>query len=105
MNVELHHWTGFDVLNSANELANALDIVGLFRKEKIPFEKQIYLKLDSINFNKIYAYARSFPPIKKKLGACLKIEGEEYDCKVKLHGTHPIHYSNNKFSYSVVSKH
>jgi hypothetical protein len=84
--------------------AESLDFIGWKNEKSIEKDQTLKIVLTDKNWKKIKKYGTSHPPKKKWVKAQVLNGEDSLDVKVKLHGTNPAHYVDDKFSYTVKLK-
>lgn len=92
-----------NILEESNKIAHSLDLVGGVKRIAQPLNENDYFEIliaqeeqDILN-----SYLLSTPPKKKWVPIKIKINNKYQLAKLKYHGTHPNHYLNKKYSYTI----
>ena len=103
VNNRLIRYANVDILLNINKIAHLTDLLGKIKVLKHPLKKSdfIDIKIETKEKGKLKNYLKYNPPKKKWIKIKVKVNGVFQEAKLKYHGTHSIHYSNNKYSYTI----
>jgi len=103
VNARLIRYTNINIISNVNKIAHLTDIIGKIKSIKHPIKKAdiIEIKIENKQEDKLKNHLKYNPPKKKWIKIKVKVNGVFQEAKLKYHGTHSIHYSNNKYSYTI----
>ena len=102
LNNKVNRYFGLNLIEIMNSFGEAFDVKGYFVQEVTDPKNEIFIKIDVQNDAVLDSL--KLIRIKKWIDAQFKINNDLVDVKLKLHGSHPIHYQGGKYSYRILTK-